>query len=382
MMRPAWSGRRAPWLAVALAACAGATARTVEERERPFPAGVVVQRWRAALHPGSALAANPEQCAVPAVLPDRVVVATRAGVLVALHRRDGHTFWSLPLAGASDSEVVMDHERGQLYVGTDEGAFYAVDPLTGRARWSARVRGGVSRPPAWSRDRVFLTTDRERVVALDAASGRALWQYEREPPEGFSIRGHARAIWRDGLVYAGFGDGTVVALHADSGEVAWSRSLAAAAEQYADVDAMVALDGVGIVAASYSGGLYLLSFDRGEVRWRQGLVGVVGLAVDGDRLLVASPLQGFAALDAEGHTLWRQGLADAGDLTAPRPAGPHLLFSGSRAGLFVVDRRDGVLREIFNPGRGSCAPPVVDETETEAYLLANSGTLYALSLRR
>ena len=40
--------------------------------------------------------------------------------------------------------------------------------------------------------------------------------------------------------------------------------------------------------------------------------------------------------------------------------GRYLIFSGSRAGLFVVDRATGELLEIFNPGHGVCAAPTLD----------------------
>jgi len=48
--------------------------------------------------------------------------------------------------------------------------------------------------------------------------------------------------------------------------------------------------------------------------------------------------------------------------------------------LFVVDRSNGQLLQMFDPGRGMCAAPLVDVERREIYVLANSGTLYALSL--
>jgi hypothetical protein len=57
-----------------------------------------------------------------------------------------------------------------------------------------------------------------------------------------------------------------------------------------------------------------------------------------------------------------------------------LVFSGSREGLFIVDRRSGQLLQIFDPGRGMCAAPTVDVEGRALYILANSGVLYALDL--
>ena len=93
-----------------------------------------------------------------------------------------------------------------------------------------------------------------------------------------------------------------------------------------------------------------------------------------------APRYGLHAAHPDGHVLWRQGLAEAGDLTHPMVVGNYLVFSGSRAGLFVVDRGNGELLEIFNPGQGVCAPPTFDPTTHRLYVLSNSGSLYALNL--
>jgi outer membrane protein assembly factor BamB len=129
-----------------------------------------------------------------------------------------------------------------------------------------------------------------------------------------------------------------------------------------------------------SGGVYAVSADSGDVRWRLGIEGASGVQVIGDRLYFAAPRDGLTALSLTGDILWRQGLAEAGDLTPPIGVGPLLVFSGSRAGLFFVDRASGKLLEIFNPGRGMCAPATISADGRTLYALANSGTVYALAL--
>ena len=110
-----------------------------------------------------------------------------------------------------------------------------------------------------------------------------------------------------------------------------------------------------LLASSYSGGLYALTVGSGDVRWRLRVEGASGVRVIDGRLYFSAPRDGLTALTTTGDVLWRQGLADAGDLTPPFGVGPYLVFSGSRAGLFIVDRERGRLLEIFNPGRGMCA---------------------------
>jgi outer membrane protein assembly factor BamB len=137
---------------------------------------------------------------------------------------------------------------------------------------------------------------------------------------------------------------------------------------------------VSIFASSYSGGLYSIDARDGSVRWRLGIEGVGTVTQEADRLYFAAPRQGLHAADVAGHVLWRQGLTAAGDLTRPYVLGRYLVFSGSRAGLFVVDRENGSLMEVFNPGQGICAAPTVDLEAGRIYVLSNGGSIYALDL--
>ena len=116
------------------------------------------------------------------------------------------------------------------------------------------------------------------------------------------------------------------------------------------------------------------------MRWRLGIEGVGDVTADEDRLYFVAPRYGLHAAHPDGHVIWRQGLSEAGDLTHPMVVGHYLIFSGSRAGMFVVDRGNGELLEIFNPGQGVCAPATLDPVTHRLYVLSNSGSLYALNL--
>ena len=206
------------------------------------------------------------------------------------------------------------------------------------------------------------------------------WQYERETPEGFTIHGNAVPRQDGHVVYAGFSDGYLVALQADTGDLLWSRSLAAASEQFVDVDASPIVRDDKLFAASFSGGLYALRPKDGEVLWHLLIDGTSALVMGARNLYAVSSRDGLAAVSLQGNILWRQGLPDAGDLTVPAEVGPYLVFSGSRQGLFIVERSTGKLLQVFDPARGMCAAPTVDREGKALYVLANSGTLYALDL--
>ena len=373
--------RLLPLVLLMLGGCLGATVRRAETPAREYPAGVTQLRWRTPIHVHGLFEPRPEECASGVVVDNRLIIGSRAGKVVSIDVADGQPVWSTPVSGGIDAEARFDSSHGQVYVGTDDGLVYALTPADGRVRWSYKGKGAVERPPALGGDAVYVTSAAERIVALDPRQGRVIWQYEREAPEGFTIHGHSGPSLHRGVVYAGFSDGFLVAFNAGTGDLMWARSLASASEQYVDVDSTPAALGDDLVlASSYSGGLYALATSSGDVRWRLNIEGASGVRIIDNRLYVAAPRDGLAALTTTGDVLWRQGLADAGDLSAPMGVGPYLVFSGSRAGLYIVERATGKLLETFNPGRGMCASATVGPDGRSLYVLANSGSLYALTL--
>jgi outer membrane protein assembly factor BamB len=358
-------------------ACGGAAVRRTEVEQREYPANVANLRWRTVVHEHGMFEARPEEGASGAVVGSRLVIGSRAGSVQALNTTNGRMVWTTALSGGIDGETRYDPARGQVYVGSDDGYFYAID-LNGQIRWSYKAKGAIERGAEIAGDLLYFSTAADRVVALETQGGKWRWQYEREAPEGFTIHGHAAPRVHDGAVFAGFSDGYLVSLNGQNGEVLWAKSLAAATDQFVDVDATPAFAGDLVIASSYSGGLYALRARDGDVRWRLNIEGASSLRLAEGRLYVAAPREGLAALTPEGQFLWRQGLADAGDLTPPQAVGPYLIFSGCRAGLFIVERSSGRLLQLFNPGRGACAAPTIEGKDL--YLLTNSGSLYALTL--
>jgi outer membrane protein assembly factor BamB len=358
-------------------ACGGAAVRRTTQEQREYPANVAHLRWRTSIHEHAMFEPRPEEAASGAVVGSKLVIGSRAGKLVALNTIDGRLSWETALSGGVDADARYDQGRGQVYVGSDDGFVYAVDG-NGAIRWSYKAKGAIERSAEVSGDSLYVSTAADRVVSLEAASGKWRWQYEREAPEGFTIHGHAAPRVHDGSVFVGFSDGYLVSLNAQNGEVVWAKSLAGATDQFVDVDATPAFVGDLVIASSYSGGLYALRARDADVRWRLNIEGASAISLSDGRLYVAAPRDGLAALSPDGQFLWRQGLSDAGDLTPPIAAGPYLVFSGCRAGLFIIERSTGRLLQLFNPGHGACAMPTVNGKDL--YLLANSGTVYALTL--
>lgn len=367
--------------AVVLAGCASSTARRLDGAGTPARrAGVLQIAWRVTLHDHGLFEAAPEECASATMAGSRLVIGSRAASVVGLRPETGQIDWVTGVSGGIDSPARFDAARGQVYIGSDDGTFYAVEPSEGKIRWSYKAKGAVDRPAEVGGDLVYFSSAADRVYALEAGTGKWRWQYERETPDGFTIHGYAGPRLNGGQVLAGFSDGYFVALSSSSGEVLWARSLAAASDQFVDVDSTPALVNGTAYVSSYSGGLYAIDVKDGSIRWRIGIEGVGDLTPSRDHLYFVAPRHGLHAADHAGRILWRQGLSEAGALTPPTVVGRYLVFSGSRAGVFIVDRETGALLEVFNPGHGVCAEPMIDDQSSRLYVLSNGGSLYGLNL--
>jgi outer membrane protein assembly factor BamB len=366
---------------VCVAGCASATVRRLDDAAvAPHRAGILQIIWRTTLHDHGLFEPSPEECASAVLANGRLVLGSRAAAIVGVSPDTGHLDWVTGVSGGIDSQARFDQARGQVYLGSDDGAFYAVDPNTGKLRWTYHGKGAIERPAEIGPDLVYVASAADRVVALEPDSGKWRWQYERDMPEGFTIHGYAGPRLHGAQLLTGFADGYFVSLAAQTGEVTWAKSLAAASDQFVDVDTTPALVDDLAYVSSYSGGLYALDARDGTVRWRLGIEGVGDVTADAGRLYFVAPRYGLHAAHPDGHVVWRQGLSEAGDLTHPMVVGDYLIFSGSRGGLFVVDRGNGTLLEIFNPGQGICAPATFDPATRRLYVLSNSGSLYALNM--
>ena len=214
-----------------------ATVRRADQPGHEYPAGVTSLRWRTPIHQRELFEPRPEECASGAVVGDRLIIGSRAGQVVALGR--GRRQDALADAGLGRRRLrgpLRSPATARSTSAPTTASSTPSSPTSGKIRWSYRGKGAIERRPELGGDAIYVTSAADRVVALEPRTGKSLWQYEREAPEGFTIHGHAGPRLHRGIVYTGFSDGFLMALNAGTGDVVWARSLAAASEQYVDVD--------------------------------------------------------------------------------------------------------------------------------------------------
>ena len=177
-----------------------------------------------------------------------------------------------------------------------------------RTAWTFRAHSLVEFPPAVGYGRIFFADNAGVLFAVDSESGRKAWSYR-------SNRCQAASPALDGhLVFQTFMNtppcnrsnsaeltGELVALHARSGTVAWSRAIGPS-------ETSPLLAGGNVVVGDWRGRVYAFAERTGRLRWTTQLDGEVkgGIASFGSRLFAADYSGHVYALAATtGRILWR-----------------------------------------------------------------------------
>jgi len=381
-------------------------------------------------HPGSALnvearrdlsvkkldAGEPYERGVPTLDPAhrRLFVGSSDHGLYALSTVTLASHWRFETGGAVQGEPLYDQGEDAVYFGSNDGALYKLRAADGKLLWRFATNGEILRKPVLAGKTLYALNANDTLVAVHKDTGKLRWYRQRTSAFGMEIAGYAGPTCHDGLVYAAFSDGVVLAYRAQDGSEAWSApvDLTADAEQasakgelrYLDIDTTPVLapittengQDLGLFVASYEGGVYALDPKSGGQLWRnEKATGVTELvAWTGPRkprdattreplttrtiLVASSGLTGLWGLGPdEGDVLWRKELP-AGGLTPVAPWSGALLVGTSRYGLFLVHPLDGSILDGIAAGGSYAAAPATHGRR--AFAMSNDGVLTALSL--
>jgi len=170
--------------------------------------------------------------------------------------------------------------NGVVYIGSSDGALYAVDQKSGQQKWKTGTRGPVASSPAVAEGMVFFLSYDGGFYCLDANTGARKWRYAT----GYERRFEAKRLhgsspseqtvpdphdvflsspaFLNGKVYFGSSDGNFYALEAKTGLLQWKF------ETKGIIHASPAIFGNTIYIGSWDSYLYALDTESGAEKWR------------------------------------------------------------------------------------------------------------------
>ena len=337
----------------------------------------------------------------------RVFVGSSDHGLYAIRAEDGTVLWRFETLGFVNCAPFYSRGEDAVYFGSNDGAIYKVAARDGRLLWRFMTNAEVSRRPILENGLLYVANANDTLLALEPATGKLRWSHHRSPAMGMEVAGYSGPSFYKGKVYMGFSDGTVAAFDAVTGAERWSPvDLAAEVEaatgeapQYLDVDTTPLPEtleaGPAVLVGSYAGGVFALDAETGSQMWANpGVKGVTELVMwkqeahagrDGAPpaparrlLLAASGTTGLWALDPEtGAEVWRQTLPTGG-FSAPVPIQGALLVSATRLGVFLISPLGGELIDGIHMADGSAMTPAA--AGAHAYVLTNGGKLLSIQV--
>ena len=376
-----------------------------EEKKKEEPAELVkfdreldVKRlWRARI--GEGLGKKYLRLA-PAVIADRVVAADGYGHVEARDRFSGKRIWRTRTheldAGFFDSFNFIDRKdpsfisggvgvgAGLVLLGTTDGEVVALDAGDGSHRWTTRLGSEVLAVPSTGEGLVYTQTIDGRLVALSVDTGQIAWTYDNQVPI-LTLRGTSSPVFADGIVFAGFSNGKIIAFRATNGEPIWEHRVMlpegrSELERMVDVDTKPLVDSGAVFIGAYHGRVKHLSARDGRPRWEHELSTYLDLAEGYDQIYAIDDRDIITAIDiSTGEVAWTQEAFRLRGLSSPMAFSNYVVFGDSEGYLHVIAQRDGRLlgrRKIDGKGIRSN----IALAETTLYVLDNSGGLHALDL--
>ncbi|WP_374073235.1 PQQ-binding-like beta-propeller repeat protein [Bdellovibrio bacteriovorus] len=311
----------------------------------------------------------------PLLVGDLVIQGNGLDGIVAYEKETGREKWRLPISNGVEPSAASIRDR--LFVGASDGNFYSIESSTGQIQWSFPTKAENLSTPLLEEGIVYFLAGNNVFYALDAATGRQVWLYSRQDTSQFSIRGGSQAALKDGNLYVGFSDGSLVALNAKTGAVLWELQLNRN-KRFRDIDATPVIDGNQIYIAGYDDKLYSVSLDKGEVQWRIDGGGYSAVTMAGDKIFYPTTNgEVWALKKANGDKVWSYKLKE-GIATQVKTYKGSLVFGESQGKLRFLDPNSGAELGAMEPGRGILSTPQVDEKNGRVYFISGEANLFAI----
>ncbi len=315
----------------------------------------------------------------PAIAGEIIFIASAEGEVAAVNRHSGKVQWKVDLEVSLSGGVGVF--ENVLLVGSSDGLVLQLDASDGSLIWSSRLRGEVLAAPQANGKVVVAQTYDGKIQALDFASGDILWVFDSNVPV-LTVRGTSTPILSSNVVYAGFANGRVLALDANTGAIVWEVRVAISQgrseiERIVDVDGSMALAGSELYAASYQGRIVAIDIASGRKLWQHNVSSFAGVSQGFGNVYVTDEDGTVTAYLRTGQgERWSQTALGYRELSRPTPVSSYLAVADFEGYVHLLSQVDGeFVGRIKADGDGARADMLSDGNLL--YVYGNSGKLIA-----
>ena len=318
----------------------------------------------------------------PTLIDGVIYVASSDGEVAAINAANGARLWRVelerPLSGG-----VGYHNRN-LYLGGADGSVLQLSAEDGAVEWEATVSGEVLAAPVVSDDWVIVQTYDGKLLGFRSGAEEPSWTFTSDVPV-LTLRGTSAPILVGGNAIAGFGDGKVVAVDVDSGNVSWEARIgvpqgSSEIDRIVDVDGAMTQQGIELFVASYQGRLAALDSRTGRKLWQQNVSSVTGTNVGFGNVYVADVDGTLSAFLRTGQGVrWQNIELGYRELSRPTPVSSYVATVDFEGYLHLLSQVDGqIVGRSKIGGDAARADMIADSGRLIIY--ADNGQLLAYEL--
>ncbi len=320
----------------------------------------------------------------PALSGEALYAASADGEVQAFNRHTGKRLWKEDLERALSGGVGIFEDH--LFLGSSDGYVISLSASDGAQQWSSRLSGEILAPPQSNGKVVIAQTYDGKLHGLNFSTGEKLWTYDSNVPV-LTIRGTSTPILRNGIVYAGFANGRVLAFTAATGAIAWEARVAISQgrseiERIVDVDGTMVLVGNELYAASYQGRVVAIDVTNGRKIWQNNVSSFSGVSQGFGNIYVTDEDGTVSAYLRNGQGLrWQQDALGYRGLSRPTPVSSYLAVADYKGIVHLMSQVDGeFVGRVKVDGDGARADMHADGNVL--YVFGNSGKLVAYEIQQ
>ena len=318
----------------------------------------------------------------PALSEGVLYVASSEGEVAAIDAVDGDKRWSVslerPLSGG------VGYHAGGLYLGGADGSVLQLSADDGSMVWEATVSGEVLAAPAVSDDWIIVQTYDGKLLGFETGSETPTWTYTSDVPV-LTLRGTSTPLLIGDNAIAGFGDGKVVAIDLDSGNVSWESRIGipqggSEIDRIVDIDGVMTVQGIELFVSSYQGRVAALDIRTGRKLWQQNVSSVTGTSVGFGNVYVADVDGTVSAFLRNGQgARWQNIELGYRELSRPTPVKSYVATVDLEGYLHLLSQVDGVIVGRLKIAGGPARADMISDNG-RLFILDDDGKLSAFDL--
>ena len=318
----------------------------------------------------------------PTLVDGVLYVASSDGEVAAISAADGDRLWRVelerPLSGG-----VGYHDRS-LYLGGADGSVLQLSANDGVVEWEAAVSGEVLAAPAVSDDWVIVQTYDGKLLGFQPGADEPAWTFTSDVPV-LTLRGTSTPILVGDNAIAGFGDGKVVAVDVNSGNVSWESRIgvpqgSSEIDRIVDIDGAMTQQGIELFVASYQGRVAALDSRTGRKLWQQNVSSVTGTHVGFGNVYVADVDGTLSAFLRTGQGVrWQNIELGYRQLSRPTPVSSYVATVDFDGYLHLLSQVDGQIVGRTKIGGDAARADMIADSG-RLIIFADNGQLLAYEL--